>query len=79
VPHSRRALYIEIEKLLEEPEYPEPEELVMSREEELFKALNLAALALFKIKRMNSDAIREHAATAYKEACEVLNKEELRK
>jgi hypothetical protein len=47
----------------------------MSREEEFFKALNRAAFALFQIKRMNSDAIREHAATAYKEACAVLNAE----
>jgi hypothetical protein len=49
----------------------------MSREQDLLKALNRAAFALFQIKRMNPDAIREFAANEHAAACSVIDNEEV--
>lgn len=41
--------------------------------EKLQTALNDAAYALFEIKRLQPEAIKDHAAAAHAKACEVLN------
>ena len=48
---------------------------VLCREEQLRIALDKAAYALFTIKRMAPEAIREFAAKEHAEACKVLNDE----